>query len=79
LGLISRTIEHLQARFAEEGIEAALERRASQQTTRAILRGRFDPRLMTLPFRSRCLAGLGERCVGEIGFGVTRRMPRRQK
>lgn len=48
LGVTSRTIEHLKARFVEEGIEAALERKPSTKVPNIIFDGAFDARLTAL-------------------------------
>jgi transposase len=49
LGITSRTIEHLKKRFVEEGIESALERKASEKPPREIIfDGRFEARLIAL-------------------------------
>ncbi len=48
LGVTSRTIEHLKARFVEEGIEAALERKASTKVPKLTFDGAFDARLTAL-------------------------------
>jgi hypothetical protein len=48
LGVTSRTIEHLKARFVEEGIEAALERKPSTQVPKITFDGAFDARLTAL-------------------------------
>lgn len=48
LGVTSRTIEHLKARFVEEGIEAALERKPSTQAPKITFDGAFDARLTAL-------------------------------
>lgn len=48
LGVTTRTIEHLKARFVEEGIEAALERKASAKPPDITFDGAFDARLTTL-------------------------------
>jgi len=48
LGVTSRTIEHLKARFVEEGIEAALERKASTKAPKLTFDGAFDARLTAL-------------------------------
>jgi len=48
LGITSRTIEHLKARFVEEGIEAALQRKAPAQAPKLTFDGAFDARLTAL-------------------------------
>lgn len=48
LGVTSRTIEHLKARFVEEGIEAALERKPSTKAPQITFDGAFDARLTAL-------------------------------
>ena len=48
LGISSRTIEHLKARFVEEGIEAALARKVSAQAPKITFDGAFDARLTAL-------------------------------
>ena len=48
LGVTSRTIEHLKARFVEEGIEAALERKPSTKVPKITFDGAFDARLTAL-------------------------------
>jgi len=48
LGVTSRTIEHLKARFVEEGIEAALERKPSTRVPPITFDGAFDARLTAL-------------------------------
>lgn len=48
LGVTSRTIEHLKARFVEEGIEAALERKPSTKVPQITFDGAFDARVMAL-------------------------------
>jgi transposase len=48
LGVSTRTIEHLKARFVEEGIEAALERKPSAQPRKLTFDGAFDARLTAL-------------------------------
>ena len=48
LGGSTRTIEHLKARFVEEGIEAALERKPSAQPRKLTFDGAFDARLTAL-------------------------------
>ena len=48
LGVTPRTIEHLKARFVEEGIEAALERKPSTQPPKITFDGAFDARLTAL-------------------------------
>ena len=48
LGVTSRTIEHLKARFVEEGIEAALERKPSAKAPPITFDGAFDARLTAL-------------------------------
>jgi transposase len=48
LGVSARTIEHLKARFVEEGIEAALERKPSATPRKLTFDGAFDARLTAL-------------------------------
>jgi transposase len=48
LGVSTRTIEHLKARFVEEGIEVALERKASTKPRKLTFDGAFDARLTAL-------------------------------
>jgi Homeodomain-like domain len=48
LGVTSRTIEHLKARFVEEGIEAALVRKPSTKAPKITFDGAFDVRLTAL-------------------------------
>ena len=49
LGVTSRSIEHLKKRFVEEGIEAALERKASEKPPREVIfDGAFEARLIAL-------------------------------
>ena len=48
LGITTRTIEHLKARFVEEGIAAALERKPSAQPPKITFDGAFDARLTAL-------------------------------
>lgn len=49
LGVTSRTIEHLKKRFVEEGIEAALERKARENPPREVIfDGAFEARLIAL-------------------------------
>lgn len=48
LGVTTRTIEHLKARFVEEGIEAALERKPAARTRKIKFDGAFDARLTAL-------------------------------
>ncbi|MGH8019421.1 MAG: helix-turn-helix domain-containing protein [Opitutaceae bacterium] len=48
LGVSSRTIEHLKARFVEEGLEAALERKRRVKPPKLIFGGEFDARLTAL-------------------------------
>jgi transposase len=49
LGVSSRSIEHLKKRFVEEGLEAALERKAREKPPRDIIfDGAFEARLLTL-------------------------------
>ena len=48
LGVSTRTIEHLKARFVEEGIEAALERKPSARPRKLTFDGAFDARLTAL-------------------------------
>jgi transposase len=48
LGVTSRTIEHLKARFVEEGIEAALERKPTIRVPELTFDGAFDARVTAL-------------------------------
>jgi transposase len=48
LGVTSRTVEHLKQRFVEEGLEAALARKAHRKPREAIFDGAFDARLTAL-------------------------------
>ena len=48
LGVTSRTIEHLKARFVEEGIDAALVRKARTGASKISFDGAFDARLTAL-------------------------------
>lgn len=48
LGITTRTVEHLKARFVEEGIEAALERKLSVKPRKIRFDGAFDARLTAL-------------------------------
>lgn len=48
LGVTSRTIEHLKARFVEEGIAAALERKPVTKAPNLTFDGAFDARLTAL-------------------------------
>ncbi len=48
LGVSTRTIEHLKARFVEEGIEAALARKPSTRAPKITFDGAFDARLTAL-------------------------------
>ena len=49
LGVSSRTIEHLKKRFVEDGLEAALERKARDKPPREIIfDGAFEARLIAL-------------------------------
>jgi len=49
LGVTSRTIEHLKKRFVEDGLEAALERKARDKPPREIIfDGAFEARLIAL-------------------------------
>ena len=48
LGITSRTIEHLKARFVEEGIEAALVRKPTVKPPQLTFDGAFDARLTAL-------------------------------
>jgi len=48
LGITPRTVEHLKARFVEEGIEAALERKPSAKPPKITFDGVFDARLTAL-------------------------------
>ena len=48
LGVTSRTVEHLKQRFVEEGLEAALARKAQRKPRESIFDGAFDARLTAL-------------------------------
>jgi transposase len=48
LGITTRTVEHLKARFVEEGIESALIRKASTKPPKLTFDGAFDARLTAL-------------------------------
>jgi transposase len=49
LGVTSRTIEHLKERFVQNGIEAALERKAREKPPREVIfDGAFEARLIAL-------------------------------
>ena len=48
LGVTTRTIEHLKQRFVEQGIEAALERKARAKPPNLTFDGEFDARLTAL-------------------------------
>ena len=49
LGVTSRTIEHLKRRFVQEGLEAALERKAREKPPREVIfDGAFEARLIAL-------------------------------
>jgi hypothetical protein len=48
LGISSRTVEHLKARFVEEGLEAALVRKAPAKAPKLTFDGAFDARLTAL-------------------------------
>ncbi len=48
LGVTTRTVEHLKQRFVEEGLAAALARKAPRQPREAIFDGAFDARLTAL-------------------------------
>jgi transposase len=48
LGISARTIEHLKARFVEEGLEAALARKAPAKAPKLTFDGAFDARLTAL-------------------------------
>jgi len=48
LGVTSRTIEHLKARFVEEGLDAALVRRVRVKPPQITFGGEFDARLTAL-------------------------------
>ena len=48
LGVTTRTVEHLKQRFVEDGIEAALERKARAQPPKVTFDGEFDARLTAL-------------------------------
>jgi transposase len=48
LGITTRTVEHLKERFVEEGIEAALQRKARANPPKISFDGAFDARLTAL-------------------------------
>ena len=48
LGVTSRTVEHLKQRFVEEGLEAALARKAHRKPREVVFDGEFDARLTAL-------------------------------
>lgn len=48
LGVTSRTIEHLKQRFVEEGLNAAIARKAQRKPREAVFDGEFDARLTAL-------------------------------
>jgi len=48
LGVTTRTVEHLKQRFVEDGIEAALERKARTKPPKVTFDGEFDARLTAL-------------------------------
>ena len=49
LGVTSRTIEHLKKRFVEDGLEAALERKAREKPPREVIfDGAFEARLIAI-------------------------------
>ena len=48
LGVTPRTVEHLKQRFVEEGLEAALARKAHRKPRDATFDGAFDARLTAL-------------------------------
>lgn len=48
LGVSSRMIEHLKARFVEQGLDAALTRKASSKTPKLTFDGAFEARLTAL-------------------------------
>lgn len=48
LGVTPRTIEHLKQRFVEEGLDAALVRKASRKPREVAFDGEFDARLTAL-------------------------------
>ena len=49
LGITKRTIEHLKKRFVEDGLEAALERKAREKPPREVIfDGAFEARLIAL-------------------------------
>lgn len=67
LGVTSRTIEHLKQRFVEEGLEAALARKAHRKPREATFDGAFDARLTALAC-SKAPAGAN---AGPSGFWPT--------
>ena len=48
LGVTARTVEHLKQRFVEEGLEAALARKAQRKPRESTFDGAFDARLTAL-------------------------------
>jgi transposase len=48
LGVTPRTVEHLKQRFVEEGLEAALARKAQRKPRESVFDGAFDARLTAL-------------------------------
>ena len=48
LGITTRTIEHLKERFVEEGLDAALQRKARIKPPKISFDGAFDARLTAL-------------------------------
>ena len=48
LGVTARTVEHLKQRFVEEGLSAALERKARVKPPKITFDGEFDARLTAL-------------------------------
>ena len=49
LGITTRTVEHLKKRFVEDGLEAALERKAREKPPREVIfDGKFEARLIAL-------------------------------
>jgi transposase len=48
LGITTRTIEHLKARFVEEGLEAALARKPAVKAPKRTFDGAFEARLTAL-------------------------------
>ena len=56
LGVSTRTIEHVKKRFVEEGLDSAIERKASTRKPNIKFDGEFDARIMQLAC-SKCPEG----------------------